>query len=178
MSHPLHKFCYCPACGSSRFEIQNGKSKQCADCGFEYFMNPSAANAAFILNDRGQLLAVRRRRSPARGTLDLPGGFCDIGETLEQGVRREVMEETGLEVTAASYLFSIPNRYSYSGMTIPTLDAFFRCRVSNADEAQPMDDAGECVWLNLADTDPADFGLESVRRAVTRFLHENGNDRT
>jgi len=67
-----------------------------------YYMNPSAATAAFILNGKGELLVERRKREPAKGTLDLPGGFADFDETAEEGVAREVLEETGLEGTAAS----------------------------------------------------------------------------
>ena len=64
----------------------------CENCGFEYFVNPSAATVAFILNSKGELLVERRKREPAKGTLDLPGGFADMDETAEQGVAREVLE--------------------------------------------------------------------------------------
>ena len=81
----LERFAYCPVCGSKHFDQQNFKSKKCQNCGFEYYTNPSAATAAFIINNEGQLLVLTRKKEPAKGTLDLPGGFCDIGETLEQG---------------------------------------------------------------------------------------------
>ena len=41
MEHPLAQFLYCPECGSSHFEVNNEKSKKCADCGFVYYFNPS-----------------------------------------------------------------------------------------------------------------------------------------
>lgn len=44
--HPLELFKYCPKCGSSHFEIHNEKSKHCADCGFTYYFNSSAATVA------------------------------------------------------------------------------------------------------------------------------------
>ena len=109
--HPLSLFKYCPKCGSPRFGIHNFKSKHCPDCGFTYYFNPSSATVALILNERDELLVCRRAKDPAKGTLDLPGGFVDMDETGEQGVAREVKEETGMEVTRAEYLFSLPNRY-------------------------------------------------------------------
>ena len=48
---------------------------------------------------RGRLLTVRRARDPEKGTLDLPGGFVDPEETVDDAVRRELREETGLEAT-------------------------------------------------------------------------------
>ncbi len=58
MMHVLDKFRYCPVCGSESFQIQSTKSKCCKSCGFEYFLNASAAVAAFIINMRGELLVV------------------------------------------------------------------------------------------------------------------------
>lgn len=94
MEHPLSQFKYCPKCGSEHFEIHNEKSKFCKDCGFVYYFNSSSATVALILNERNELLVCRRAKEPAKGTLDLPGGFIDMAETGEEGVAREVKEET------------------------------------------------------------------------------------
>ena len=82
--HPLELFKFCPVCGSPHFEIHNEKSKKCADCGFVYYFNSSAATVAFILNGKGELLVCRRGKEPAKGTLDLSGGFIDMFETGEE----------------------------------------------------------------------------------------------
>ena len=129
--HPLTKFEYCPLCGSHHFTVNGEKSRKCENCGFEFFMNPAAATVAFILNSKGELLVEKRKREPAKGMYDLPGGFADMRETAEQGVRREVLEETGLTVNHVQYMFSLPNVYRYSGVDIPTLDLFFRCEVED-----------------------------------------------
>ena len=104
MEHPLSQFKYCPKCGSEHFNIHNEKSKQCTNCGFVYYFNPSSATVALILNKKNELLVCRRAKDPAKGTLDLPGGFIDMNETAEEGVTREVLEETGLKVKEAIYL--------------------------------------------------------------------------
>ncbi len=171
--HPLEKFCYCPKCGSKHFEIHDEKSKQCENCGFVYYMNPSAATAAFILNGKGELLVERRKREPAKGTLDLPGGFADFDETAEEGVAREVLEETGLEVTDVRYLFSVPNTYLYSGMNIHTLDLFFCCKVKDDSQLRAADDAADCFWVPLGEIHTEQFGLRSIRQALYRFMEQD-----
>ena len=170
MKHPLDKFVFCPVCGSKHFEINNFKSKKCQDCGFTYYANPCAATAAFILNDRQELLVVRRAKEPAKGTLDLPGGFVDMYETAEEGMCREIKEETGLMVQELQYLFSSPNVYLYSGMGVHTIDMDYLVRVKDNMEVHAADDAAECLWIPLCEVNPDEFGLTSIRNAVIRFL--------
>lgn len=170
MEHPLSQFRYCPKCGSEHFEIHNEKSKQCKDCGFVYYFNSSAATVALILNGRNELLVCRRAKEPAKGTLDLPGGFIDMAETGEEGVAREVKEETGMTVTQAEYLFSLPNIYIYSGFPVHTLDLFSRCTVVDTLHFEAMDDAAEVFFLPLKDIHPEDFGLGSIRKGLQMFL--------
>lgn len=173
MEHPLEKFKYCPVCGSKHFEVNNFKSKKCKDCGFTYYANPCSATAAFIVNDQQEMLVVRRAKEPAKGTLDLPGGFVDMYETVEEGMRREIKEETGLEVDEIHYLFSSPNVYMYSGLGVHTLDMDYYVPVHGSlIPVHAADDAAECFWVPLNEVNPADFGLTSIRNAVIRFLFE------
>ncbi|MBR0272968.1 MAG: NUDIX domain-containing protein [Bacteroidaceae bacterium] len=185
--HPLSLFQFCPKCGSPHFVEHNGKSKHCEDCGFTYYINPSAATVALIertrptdqslLNRQIEWLCVRRAKEPAKGTLDLPGGFSDLYETSEEGVIREVKEETNLDVERTEFLFSIPNQYVYSGFTVHTMDMFYRCVVSDTSGARAADDASELLWLRPEDIRPEDFGLLSIRKGVSllleRTLHPN-----
>ena len=144
--HPLEQFHFCPRCGSPDFVPHNFKAKECRACGFVYYFNPSSAVACFIRNAAGgELLLVRRKKDPAKGTLDLPGGFVDMYETGEEAARREVREETGLEITSCRYLFSIPNLYMYSGFQVHTLDMFYLCDVPDFSHACAADDAAAIV---------------------------------
>ncbi len=170
MRHPLSLFRHCPRCGSPRFAPADARSKHCADCGFTYYHNASAATVAVIFSADGSLLATRRALDPARGTLDLPGGFVDPGESLEEGCLREVKEETGADAEVEGYLFSLPNTYRYSGFDVHTADSFFRCRLKPGQTPAAADDAAELLWLRPEDIRPADFGLCSVRRGVERLL--------
>jgi len=170
MRHPLEKFRHCPVCGSEHFEEHDVKSKQCRDCGFIYYANAAASTAAFIMRADGCLLVARRGKDPARGTLDLVGGFADMGETVEEGMLREIREESGLVLYRPRYLFSIPNQYEYSGMTIHTLDLFFLLQAPEQAAPKAGDDASELMWIPLDEVRPELFGLKSIRQGVEHFI--------
>ena len=174
--HVLEKFQYCPVCGSKHFVEQTEKSKCCESCGFEYFLNPSSAVAAFILNEKGELLVTQRRYDPGKGTLDLPGGFCDIGETVLEALRREVKEETNLEIQDVRYFCSLPNKYRYSGFDVPTLDTFFICQPVDASVLSAADDVKEALWIHLEDIHTEQFGLRSIRQALHDFLQSKAGE--
>lgn len=146
--------------------MNNAKSKRCGACGFIYYFNPSAACVALIVNDKGELLVARRSHEPAKGTYDLPGGFTDPGETMEECVGREVAEETGLTVCASRYLFSLPNIYPYSGFEVHTMDCFFLCNVQSTDSLTPADDVATLEWIAWENLHPEKFGLLSVCKGV------------
>ena len=168
--HVLEQFRYCPKCGSSHFVEASEKSRKCENCGFEFYLNPAAAVAAFILNSKNELLVERRKLEPAKGMLDLPGGFCDMGETVEQAMKREIKEETALDVVDMKYQFSQPNVYRFAGIDVRTLDMIFLCKVADETQLKASDDAAECFWLPLSEIHTEQFGLRSVRQALHTFF--------
>jgi NADH pyrophosphatase NudC (nudix superfamily) len=166
-------FTYCPVCGSAKFVQNNIKSKRCESCGFVFYINPSAAVAAFIVNNSGDLLVCRRAKEPAKGTLDLPGGFIDEHETAEEALSREIAEELKAVVVKSDYLFSIPNNYEYSGLTEPTLDMFFACELKNTTDLSPSDDVEACFFVAKNELNPDLFGLNSIKKAINMFMEKD-----
>ena len=171
MKHPLSQFHFCPKCGSSRFEINNFKSKKCEECGFVYYFNSSASTAIFMTDENNRLLVARRAKEPAKGTLDLPGGFVDLYETGEEAAKREVLEETGLQINKIQYLFSLPNVYVYSGFEVHTLDLFFQTQIASSSKFCAHDDVAELFFISKEDIQLDLFGLTSIRKAVEIWLN-------
>ncbi len=172
MLHPLSDFIYCPHCGSKAFTENDAYSKRCRECGFTFYPNAAAATVAVIVNSRGELLCTRRKREPARGTLDLPGGFVDPGESITDGLLREVREELGAEVEHFEFLFSRPNEYPFAGHTVHTADAFFRCTLRDETCVHAGDDAEEVLWIGIDELRPEQFGLDSVRQGVKLIMEQ------
>ena len=102
--------------------------------------------------------------------MDLPGGFCDIGETIGEALIREVKEETNLIIKEKRYFCSLPNKYRYSDFDVPTLDAFFVCKVEDEAALKAADDVEEAIWLPLSEVHTEQFGLRSIRQALYDFL--------
>ena len=110
---PENVISYCPKCGSDEFVFEGERSFLCGKCKFNFFINSAAAVAVLMVNDKGQLLLTKRAFEPQKGMLDLPGGFVDPGETVEEAAVREVKEELNLDVHHLRYLISQCNEYEY-----------------------------------------------------------------
>jgi len=82
---------------------------------------------------------------------------------------REINEELGATVVSSRYLFSLPNEYEYSGLTIPTLDLFFVCELESIEHLKPSDDVEDCFFVPLNELNSELFGLQSVKKAVETF---------
>jgi 8-oxo-dGTP diphosphatase len=97
---------------------------------------------------RPRVLLIQRKHEPFAGTWALPGGFVNEGETLADAARRELQEETGLEVAEMEQLYTAgdPGR-DPRGWTVSTV---FLTRV-DAELLQPVaaDDAGAVSWFLL-----------------------------
>jgi NAD+ diphosphatase len=99
-----HRFC--GACGGALAFVRGGWQGRCAQCGLEHY--PRTDPAVIVAVTDGERLLLGRQASwPARRYSTL-AGFVEPGETLEQTVAREVMEESGVRVRGSRYLASQP----------------------------------------------------------------------
>ncbi len=140
----------------------------CKDCGFEFYRNVAAA-VAVVVRFENEVLFTIRSMDPGKGKLDLPGGFADPDESLEEVARRELREELQLELPTLGYLFSEPNVYPYKGVNYRTLDAFFDARFDRRPVTAPGDDVAGVVWQRLDDVKMDRIALPSIKKGIARI---------
>ncbi|GHV11936.1 hypothetical protein FACS189491_04050 [Spirochaetia bacterium] len=168
-------FKYCPSCGSEKITFDNSHKWSCPDCGFVYYHNTAAATGCVISTRQGIMLLVRGK-DPARGKLDMPGGFVDPGEGAFEGLRRELREEIGWvpPTGAALKLFaSFPNIYPYKNIVYNTCDLFFTIDAPDLTEADlkiQADEIDGVAFVKPADINLDDMAFESTRRAIQAYL--------
>ncbi len=97
-----HRFC--GKCGHPLAESDSDISLVCGACGEHYF--PQLAPAVIVAVTRGKEILLAHNRNFRPGVFSIIAGFVETGETAEQAVRRELMEETGIEVGNVKYASS------------------------------------------------------------------------
>jgi NAD+ diphosphatase len=106
---------FCSRCGARTKALETERVKKCPQCGLLTYPRLSPCIIVLIRRDNELLLARGRRW--ASGWYSLIAGFVEPGETLEEAVRREVMEEVGIEVKNIQYFGSQPWPFPNSLMT-------------------------------------------------------------
>lgn len=99
---------FCGVCGAP-MQLHTAISKRCTQCGKEVW--PQLATAVIVLIHRGDEILMVRARNFRGDFYGLVAGFVETGETLEEAVQREVMEETGITITNIRYFASQPWPY-------------------------------------------------------------------
>lgn len=154
----LHGWRFCPRCGVEG-ELQKTRF-ECRSCGYVAWSN-SVPGVHAVIEQDGRILLGRRAFDPGAGCWGLPGGFLDEGEPPEAGLRREVREETGLEIEPGE-LFGTWMQ-PHGDRTVLCL--VWRARVLGGVE-QAADDVLELAWFR-ADELPDDIGPRAFADAVS-----------
>ena len=142
---------FCTNCGAALIErashTGDAVRQYCPTCNTTIYENPSVVVATVpLLGDR--VVLIRRATEPGRGRWAYPGGYLEVGETLEEGAIRETREETGLDV-AITGLAGVYSRPGGRAITVA-----FEARAAN-DAWAPGPEALE-VSAFSADTIPWD----------------------
>ena len=119
-----------------------------------------------VLNPRGEVLLIQRKNEPFKGHFALPGGFVDIGETVEDACRRELLEETGVKAGRLKLVgvYSDPNRDPRGH----TASVVFLTRVRST-KLEAGDDAASAQWVANWRRLPLAFDHAKILADATRM---------
>jgi ADP-ribose pyrophosphatase YjhB (NUDIX family) len=123
----------------------------------EFPQSPLVGVGAVVVHE-GRVLLVRRGSEPLKGHWTLPGGVLEVGETLVEGVVREVREETGLVVEPLELVELLDRIHREDGreggrVRYHYVIADYLCRVSGG-ELCAASDADAVRWVERAEWNP------------------------
>ncbi len=156
---------YCGSCGSALC-MATEISKRCPNCGREIW--PQVSTAIIVLVHRGEEVLLVRAKNFVRPFYGLVAGFVETGESLENAVRREVLEETGLQITNIKYFGSQPWPYP-CGLMI----GFNADYVSGEIELQETELAAG-NWFHKNNLPQIPEKLSIARKLIDNWLENNG----
>jgi 8-oxo-dGTP diphosphatase len=152
----------------------------------EYPDRPVVGVGGVVIHNNRALL-IRRGSEPLRGQWSIPGGTLELGETLQQGVARELLEETGLEVKVLDLIevfdriFSNPGNGSSAaeekGPRFHFVIVDYLCeRLSGeARAASDVTDVAYAAENELADYHLTETAIRVLRRAFAMDRERRGN---
>lgn len=166
--HQTHRFC--SKCGAASDMSQAGWQRRCPACAGTHF--PRTDPVVIMLITRGNSVLMGRSPGWPEGMYSLLAGFVEPGETLEAAVRREVFEETGVQVGPVRYLSSQPWPFPASLM--------FGCAGEATSEAITIDpvEIEDALWVSREEMMTVFAGAHPVIKparqgAIAHFLLEN-----
>lgn len=163
------QFNYCPRCASPKIDVYMKNAIKCEACGYIYFHNTAAAVAA-IVEIGEKILLIKRAHEPKAGFFDLPGGFVDYKESIDEAIVREVKEECNLDITDLRYFGSFANTYRYCDVEYFTADALFLCTPVKVKTLTLSEENSEFAIIDAGAVDMNTIAFDSIRAALEKYI--------
>ncbi|HEX3247269.1 MAG TPA: NUDIX domain-containing protein [Chloroflexota bacterium] len=139
------------------------------DCRQPLYENSKPTTGALVVRN-GLVLLARRGVEPLKGYWDIPGGFLEAGEEPEEGVARELLEETGLHTQSLDFFGIFIDRYGDGPDCVYTLNIYYLVHAPDG-EPDAQDDVAELRWF-APDELPRDLAFPHSRRVLDRWRAE------
>lgn len=173
---------FCPRCGRELFLTElpghNKKELQCRNCKFIFWQNSKPTASALIVDlSNGQpdkLLLAKRAIEPHKGMWDIPGGFLELGEHPEDGLKREILEELGVDIEIRRFIGIIMDRYG-DKENAWTLNIFYETVIKSG-VIKPADDVSKCEWF-IINKLPGKMAFRNNEEGIDLWLELNGHQK-
>lgn len=160
---------YCPRCGNLlEYKLKDGKTRPvCPKCKYVYYKNPLPAVSVLIMENNQILLGKRGKGSFKKGKWCLPCGFIEYDENFLMSAKREVLEETGLNIKVTSI---INVAYNYLSPDLHTIVIVILGEVK-CGKLKPGDDITELMWCDIGKPLPS-LAFVSDEYIIQRYIQE------
>ena len=143
----------------------------CTACGKEVFVGPVPSTIFITENSRREILLVKRARSPKKGWWDVPGGFVELDENVEEALAREVKEETNASIKEVSYLGSYVGSYFFQEEYYPILSFAFTGKLAS-DDLKAGDDAAQIRFFSYGKIPFGKIAFIDVKQALKQYIEK------
>jgi 8-oxo-dGTP diphosphatase len=163
---------HCTQCGHELVsrEVQGRRRLVCPACDAILYQNPLPVAAAAVLNERREVLLVKRKHDPYRGRWCLPMGFAELGETIAEAALRELAEETRLEGTITRLLDAHSQASPrYGELLVVTFEI-----ARSGGRERAGDDAAELRYFPIGHHPPLAFAANEHALRICAEMHLEG----
>lgn len=168
----MNQFKFCPVCGG-KLEFRGGHEKvlTCLKCSFKFYQNSAPASGAIIINEKNQILLSEKNLKPYIGQWDIIGGFLKDGEHPEDGIRREVKEEIGVDIEIIK-LFGVYMGQYYLGKNIykNTLNFYYICRIKNGNP-KIIEEISKLKWFYRKNIPYDKMAFDQEKQLIKDFFN-------
>ena len=167
----MFRFRFCPNCKNSLPKMYD-RLIDCTKCGFHFYFSPSPTNALILENKKREILLVKKKIAPKTGQWDLPGGFVEYNETIEESLRREIKEELDLDIKNFQYMRSYTGIYPYKGFMYRPLCFVFRAFI-HPEEIRNIkvgDDASGFQFFSYSHVPWDDIAFPDVKNGLKDYI--------
>lgn len=159
---------FCGACGGPTAPATGHRAMACSACGHLLF--PRVSPAVIVQVTRGSRILLGRSRRHPPGSYSVLAGFVEPGESLEDAVRREVREESGVRVANVRYFGSQPWPFPDSLMV------GFTAECSGGSLEPGDDELEEMAWFRADALPPVPPSYSIARSLIDDFVRRHGMD--
>jgi len=168
-------YSYCPVCGA-KIRKWNNELMVCTECGYHFYQTSKPTAGAFIVRKQSsggspEILLTKRGIDPYKSCWDIPGGFLKNGEQPEDGLKREIMEELGVQLLSRKLFFAVVDRYPRDDIPEEanyTLCLYYICTIDENTELKAEDDITESQWFSIESL-PENLAFRGNKRAIKEF---------
>lgn len=166
----IDNYHYCPRCKHQLKQVDT--HLYCPNCDLKIYPNPSLAVALIAFNERGEVLLNKRKIAPNPGSWDTVGGFVNVGETVEEAIKREFHEETRGRCEIVKYWGSYPDVYGVERS--PTINLFVEVTIGGG-KLKASDDAAELRFFPLNQL-PKNLAFANTQVFLNLLIKEKGKN--